>query len=174
MYPSFLAFSVLLLRFSSSSNLQTFFLLKFGIYKRCYNKASILRLTRYAHLGCSKMTSTFIRRGLTRIQATYCYNHVWQTIKFLGRVLTLRSIWDAFQWLEMSKNLTTGRRSSGGSGEIRQPSARDLLRQAQLKHKIFEDEFVIKSFYESEKAHHGHVCLNMIEHRETQGLQTMS
>lgn len=108
MYPSFLAFSVLLLRFSSSSNLQTFFLLKFGIYKRCYNKASILRLTRYAHLGCSKMTSTFIRRGLTRIQATYCYNHVWQTIKFLGRVLTLRSIWDAFQWLEMSKNLTTG------------------------------------------------------------------
>lgn len=38
-------------------------------------------------------------------------------------------------------------------GERRQPYARDLLRRAQLKHRIFEDdESVIKSFYDAEKA----------------------
>ncbi|KAF8090963.1 hypothetical protein N665_0460s0006 [Sinapis alba] len=39
--------------------------------------------------------------------------------------------------------------------ERRQPYARDLLRRAQLKHKIFQDESVIKAFYEAEKAHRG-------------------
>ncbi|AAD25787.1 putative GTP diphosphokinase, Glycosidase [Arabidopsis thaliana] len=43
----------------------------------------------------------------------------------------------------------------GFEGERRQPYARDLLRRAQLKHKIFEDESVIKAFYEAEKAHRG-------------------
>ncbi|XP_010542388.1 PREDICTED: probable GTP diphosphokinase RSH3, chloroplastic [Tarenaya hassleriana] len=43
-----------------------------------------------------------------------------------------------------------------GFGEdLMQPYARDLLRRAQLRHKIFEDEFVIKAFYEAEKAHRG-------------------
>lgn len=42
-------------------------------------------------------------------------------------------------------------------GERRQPYARDLLRRAQLKHKIFEDESVAKAFYEAEKAHRGQV-----------------
>jgi len=46
----------------------------------------------------------------------------------------------------------------GFEGERRQPYARDLLRRAQLKHKIFEDESVIKAFYEAEKAHRGQVC----------------
>ena len=41
--------------------------------------------------------------------------------------------------------------------ERRQPYARNLLRRAQLKHKIFEDESVIKAFYEAEKAHRGQV-----------------
>jgi len=35
------------------------------------------------------------------------------------------------------------------------PYARDLLRRAQLRHKIFNDESVIKAFYEAEKAHRG-------------------
>jgi len=37
------------------------------------------------------------------------------------------------------------------------PYARDLLRRAQLRHKIFNDESVIKAFYEAEKAHRGQV-----------------
>ena len=37
------------------------------------------------------------------------------------------------------------------------PYAKDLLRGAQLKHKIFCDEFVVKAFYEAEKAHRGQV-----------------
>ncbi|CAN6929085.1 hypothetical protein Bca4012_098981 [Brassica carinata] len=45
-------------------------------------------------------------------------------------------------------------------GEIRQPYARDLLRRAQLKHKIFEDESVVKAFYEAEKAHRGQMRAN--------------
>lgn len=49
----------------------------------------------------------------------------------------------------------------GGGGERRQPYARDLLRRAQLKHRIFEDdESVIKAFYEAEKAHRGQVPIN--------------
>ncbi|KAJ0264021.1 GTP diphosphokinase RSH2 [Hirschfeldia incana] len=39
--------------------------------------------------------------------------------------------------------------------DVKQPYARDLLRRAQLRHKIFEDESVIKAFYEAEKAHRG-------------------
>ncbi|KAL0707881.1 hypothetical protein Bca4012_074307 [Brassica carinata] len=39
--------------------------------------------------------------------------------------------------------------------ETKQPYAMDLLRRAQLRHKIFEDECVIKAFYEAEKAHRG-------------------
>ncbi|KAJ4896779.1 hypothetical protein Rs2_23573 [Raphanus sativus] len=48
----------------------------------------------------------------------------------------------------------------GGFEEERQPYARDLLRRAQLKHKIFEDESVIKAFYEAEKAHRGQMRAN--------------
>ncbi|CAN7097323.1 unnamed protein product [Brassica rapa subsp. narinosa] len=44
--------------------------------------------------------------------------------------------------------------------ERRQPYARNLLRRAQLKHKIFEDESVIKAFYEAEKAHRGQMRAN--------------
>ncbi|KAG2304610.1 hypothetical protein Bca4012_063660 [Brassica carinata] len=47
-----------------------------------------------------------------------------------------------------------------GGGERRQPYARDLLRRAQLKHRIFEDESVIKAFYEAEKAHRGQMRAN--------------
>ncbi|CAH8306146.1 unnamed protein product [Eruca vesicaria subsp. sativa] len=47
-----------------------------------------------------------------------------------------------------------------GGGERRQPYAKDLLRRAQLKHKIFEDESVIKAFYEAEKAHRGQMRAN--------------
>ncbi|CAN8259415.1 unnamed protein product [Cochlearia groenlandica] len=43
----------------------------------------------------------------------------------------------------------------GFGADTRQPYARDLLRRAQLRHKIFEDESVIKAFYEAEKAHRG-------------------
>lgn len=43
--------------------------------------------------------------------------------------------------------------------DTRQPYARNLLRRAQLRHKIFEDEAVIKAFYEAEKAHRGQVEL---------------
>ncbi|KAL0743690.1 hypothetical protein Bca4012_085203 [Brassica carinata] len=39
--------------------------------------------------------------------------------------------------------------------DTKQPYARDLLRRAQLRHKIFEDESVIKAFYEAEIAHRG-------------------
>ncbi|KAL4560082.1 hypothetical protein LXL04_032230 [Taraxacum kok-saghyz] len=35
------------------------------------------------------------------------------------------------------------------------PYAKDLLLKAQLKHKIFNDNLVIKAFYEAEKAHRG-------------------
>lgn len=41
--------------------------------------------------------------------------------------------------------------------DTRKPYARDLLRRAQLRHKIFKDESVIKAFYEAEKAHRGQV-----------------
>lgn len=37
------------------------------------------------------------------------------------------------------------------------PYAKELLANAQLRHKIFCDEFVIKAFYEAEKAHRGQV-----------------
>ncbi|CAH8392712.1 unnamed protein product [Eruca vesicaria subsp. sativa] len=47
-----------------------------------------------------------------------------------------------------------------GGEERRQPYARDLLSRAQLKHKIFEDESVIKAFYEAEKAHRGQMRAN--------------
>ncbi|KFK38758.1 hypothetical protein AALP_AA3G156900 [Arabis alpina] len=43
----------------------------------------------------------------------------------------------------------------GFGADTRQPYARDLLRRAQLRHKIFKDESVIKAFYEAEKAHRG-------------------
>jgi (p)ppGpp synthase/HD superfamily hydrolase len=36
-----------------------------------------------------------------------------------------------------------------------EPYAKDLLLAAQLTHKIFSDDFVIKAFYEAEKAHRG-------------------
>ncbi|KAL8232448.1 hypothetical protein R6Q57_002226 [Mikania cordata] len=36
-----------------------------------------------------------------------------------------------------------------------EPYAKDLLLDAQLKHKIFNDSLVIKAFYEAEKAHRG-------------------
>lgn len=36
-----------------------------------------------------------------------------------------------------------------------EPYAKDLLLKAQLKHKIFNDNLVIKAFYEAEKAHRG-------------------
>ncbi|KAJ0242367.1 GTP diphosphokinase RSH3 [Hirschfeldia incana] len=45
-------------------------------------------------------------------------------------------------------------------GETRQPYARDLLRRAQLKHRIFEEESVIRAFYEAEKAHRGQMRAN--------------
>ncbi|KAL1218923.1 putative GTP diphosphokinase RSH3 [Cardamine amara subsp. amara] len=48
----------------------------------------------------------------------------------------------------------------GFEGERRLPYARDLLRRCQLKHKIFEDESVIKAFYEAEKAHRGQMRAN--------------
>lgn len=38
-----------------------------------------------------------------------------------------------------------------------EPYAKDLLLDAQLKHKIFNDNLVIKAFYEAEKAHRGQV-----------------
>ncbi|CAN6928216.1 unnamed protein product [Brassica oleracea] len=44
--------------------------------------------------------------------------------------------------------------------ERRQPYARNLLKRAQLKHRIFEDESVIKAFYEAEKAHRGQMRAN--------------
>lgn len=44
--------------------------------------------------------------------------------------------------------------------ETKQPYAMDLLRRAQLRHKIFEDECVIKAFYEAERAHRGQVDNN--------------
>lgn len=44
--------------------------------------------------------------------------------------------------------------------DTRQPYARNLLRRAQLRHKIFEDESVIKAFYEAEKAHRGQVYID--------------
>ncbi|XP_050232410.1 probable GTP diphosphokinase RSH2, chloroplastic [Mercurialis annua] len=38
---------------------------------------------------------------------------------------------------------------------INEPYAKELLLDAQLKHKIFYEDFVIKAFYEAEKAHRG-------------------
>ncbi|XP_010534945.1 PREDICTED: probable GTP diphosphokinase RSH3, chloroplastic [Tarenaya hassleriana] len=49
----------------------------------------------------------------------------------------------------------TFRMDVGFGEDMMQPYARDLLRRAQLRDKIFEDEFVIKAFYEAEKAHRG-------------------
>lgn len=44
----------------------------------------------------------------------------------------------------------------GGFSECNsEPYAKDLLLGAQLQHKIFFDEFVMKAFYEAEKAHRG-------------------
>lgn len=37
------------------------------------------------------------------------------------------------------------------------PYAKDMLLNAQYRHKIFHDEFVVKAFYEAEKAHRGQV-----------------
>jgi ppGpp synthetase/RelA/SpoT-type nucleotidyltranferase len=42
----------------------------------------------------------------------------------------------------------------GGGYDI-EPYAKELLLGAQLRHKIFSDDFVIKAFYEAEKAHRG-------------------
>lgn len=36
-----------------------------------------------------------------------------------------------------------------------EPYAKDFLLRAQLRHEIFRDEFVVKAFYEAEKAHRG-------------------
>ena len=45
-----------------------------------------------------------------------------------------------------------------GFGECTsEPYAKDMLLGAQIRHKIFLDEFVIKAFYEAEKAHRGQV-----------------
>jgi hypothetical protein len=38
-----------------------------------------------------------------------------------------------------------------------EPYAKKLLISAQLRHKIFYDEFVVKAFCEAEKAHTGQV-----------------
>lgn len=42
------------------------------------------------------------------------------------------------------------------------PSAKDMLLAAQLKHNIFNDELVIKAFYEAAKAHKGQVLTNVL------------
>ncbi|XP_026658498.1 probable GTP diphosphokinase RSH2, chloroplastic isoform X2 [Phoenix dactylifera] len=47
-----------------------------------------------------------------------------------------------------------------GLGELGpncEPYARELLSGAQLRHKIFKEDFVVKAFYEAEKAHRGQV-----------------
>lgn len=49
----------------------------------------------------------------------------------------------------------------GGNVE---PRAKELLLGAQMRHKIFFDDFVIKAFHEAEKAHRGQVRLNMDLH----------
>ncbi|KAG2305659.1 hypothetical protein Bca52824_025407 [Brassica carinata] len=54
-----------------------------------------------------------------------------------------------------SDELTTFPMDDGCGVDTKQPYARDLLRRAQLRHKIFEDESVIKAFYEAEIAHRG-------------------
>ncbi|XP_059638547.1 probable GTP diphosphokinase RSH3, chloroplastic [Cornus florida] len=41
------------------------------------------------------------------------------------------------------------------TGRSSEPYAEDLLLGAQLRHKIFYDDFVVKAFYEAEKAHRG-------------------
>ncbi|KAJ4958090.1 hypothetical protein NE237_025201 [Protea cynaroides] len=41
------------------------------------------------------------------------------------------------------------------AGKSCEPYAKELLLGAQLRHKIFYDDFVIKAFYEAEKAHRG-------------------
>lgn len=46
----------------------------------------------------------------------------------------------------------------GCSGFEFEPYAKKLLMSAQLRHKIFCEEFVIKAFCEAEKAHRGQVC----------------
>lgn len=43
----------------------------------------------------------------------------------------------------------------GFSESNSEPYAKDLLLDAQLRHKIFHDEFIVKAFYEVEKAHKG-------------------
>lgn len=43
-----------------------------------------------------------------------------------------------------------------------EPAAKDLLLNAQRRHKIFYDDFVIKAFYEAEKAHRGQVIYVII------------
>lgn len=50
-----------------------------------------------------------------------------------------------------------------GSGELGpnyDPCARELLSGAQSRHKIFTEEFVVKAFYEAEKAHRGQMRLS--------------
>ena len=50
----------------------------------------------------------------------------------------------------------------GFSESNSKPYAKDLLLAAQLQHKIFCDEFVVKAFYEAEKAHRGQVSLTSL------------
>lgn len=40
--------------------------------------------------------------------------------------------------------------------------AKSLLSDAQSKHSIFRDDFVVKAFYEAEKAHRGQVYINVL------------
>lgn len=46
-----------------------------------------------------------------------------------------------------------------------EPYAKDFLLRAQLRHEIFRDEFVVKAFYEAEKAHRGQVSSALIGFR---------
>lgn len=43
-----------------------------------------------------------------------------------------------------------------------EPYAKDLLMAAQMKHKIFGEDFVVKAFYEAEKAHRGQVNFQIL------------
>lgn len=47
----------------------------------------------------------------------------------------------------------------GELGPNHEPYARELLSGAQSRHKIFNEEFVVKAFYEAEKAHRGQVIV---------------
>lgn len=95
--------------------------------------------------GSSGLFNGFVRGAL----GSSCVDYDSPSFEVRGEVGSSTALVD-----ELTFNMEDGFLESNS-----EPYAKDLLLAAQSRHKIFYEEFVVKAFYEAEKAHRGQVSL---------------